>query len=92
MMPDEQEKPVVLGLRKIDGIGQDFEHRSVTQEGEALWIFDINEVGVTAGDRADPVGIGAGPEAGGRRRIAKSQGAGRQKGLGERFHRFIGSD
>ena len=47
------------------GRGEDGEHRAHAEEGEAVRLARVHQVGVAAGEGAELVRVWAGPEAGG---------------------------
>ena len=59
-----------------EGRGADFKHWAVGDHGEAIGGGGVDQVGVAAGDGADFIGIGCGPEAGSSGGIAEAEGAG----------------
>ena len=87
MVADEEEE---IHLRD----GTDIEDRTVGEHGEALRCRGVDEVGVSAGDCADLMRIGAGPDSSGNDGVLEAQSAGGEKlgGVGIRPHKqFKGS-
>src|SRR5580698_9517546 len=57
----------------------DTQHRTIGNLAPLLWLECVDQIGIAAGNRAEPLGIGTTPNAGGCGRIGETQRTGREK-------------